>query len=102
MATKKKESNTMAEALSDDFIAGLLATSRQRGVYDAELKGILESGAKGVKISLTDGAFAGKKATSVKTGFENARKKLAEGKDSVRVVLHEEQVYVINTNADAA
>jgi hypothetical protein len=88
--------STVAEQLSDDFIAGLLATSRQRGVYDAELKGILESGAKGVKISLTDGAFAGKKPQSVKTGLETARKKLAN-KDSVRVVLHEDNVYVINT-----
>lgn len=88
----------MAEALTDDFIAGLLAGSRQRGVYDAELKTILESGEKGVKISLTDGPFAGKKAGSVKTGFENARKKL-DNQSDVRVVLHEDNVYVINTAA---
>lgn len=95
MAKTKKESK-MAEELSDAFIADLLAGSRQRGVYDAELKAFVESGTRGIKVSLTEGAFAGKKAGSVKTGFENARKKL-ENKDSIRVVLHEDQVYVLNT-----
>lgn len=88
--------NIMAEELSDTFIADLLAGSRQRGVYEAELKSFIESGLRGIKVSLTDGVFAGKKPGSVKTGFENARKKL-ENKDTIRVVLHEEQVYVVNT-----
>lgn len=100
MAKRNNKENQMANVLSDDFVAELLAGSRQRGVYSAELNTILESGARGVEVSLTDGPFAGKKATSVKTGLENARKKL-ENKDEIRVIVHDEKVYVINTAVPA-
>jgi hypothetical protein len=86
--------------LSADVINALLASSKQRGQYDAELKSILDSGAKGVQVDLENGTFAGKKAQSVKTGLDNARKKLAEDvRDTVRVIMQDDNVFVINTAA---
>jgi hypothetical protein len=86
--------------LTDELINKLLSSSKQRGQYDAELKAIMESGAKGVQIDLENGTFAGKKAQSVKTGLDNARKKLAEDvRDTVRVIMQDENVFVINTAA---
>lgn len=86
--------------LTEELINSLLSSSKQRGQYDAELKAILESNAKGVQIDLENGTFAGKKAQSVKTGLENAKKKLPEDvRDTVRVIMQEENVFVINTSA---
>lgn len=99
--TTTKERITMASSeLSADVINALLSSSKQRGQYDSELKAILESGAKGVQIDLENGTFAGKKAQSVKTGLENAKKKLPEDvRDTVRVIMQEDNVFVINTAA---
>jgi hypothetical protein len=86
--------------LTEDLINKLLSSSKQRGQYDAELKAIVESGAKGVQVDLENGVFAGKKAQSVKTGLDNARKKLDEGvRDTIRVIMQDENVFVINTSA---
>ena len=83
--------------LTDDLINSLLASSKQRGQYDTELKAILETGAKGVQVDLENGTFAGKKAQSVKTGLDNAKKKLPEDvRDHVRVIMQDEKVFVIN------
>lgn len=100
-STTTKERITMASTeLTDDLINSLLASSKQRGQYDAELKAILETGAKGVQIDLENGTFAGKKAQSVKTGLDNARKKLPEDqRDKVRVIMQDENVFVINQSA---
>lgn len=99
--TQPKERITMASTeLNEDLITQLLSSSKQRGQYDAELKAILETGAKGVQIDLENGVFAGKKAQSVKTGLENAKKKLAEDvRDTVRVIMQDDNVFVINTAA---
>jgi len=96
--TQTKERITMASTeLTDDLINSLLASSKQRGQYDTELKAILESKAKGVQIDLENGTFAGKKAQSVKTGLDNARKKLDEETQAhVRVIMQDEKVFVIN------
>lgn len=86
--------------LNDDVINQLLASSKQRGQYDSELKAILDSDAKGVQIDLENGTFAGKKAQSVKTGLDNARKKLAEDvQATVRVIMQDEKVFVIKQTA---
>jgi len=99
--TETKERVTMASTeLSADLINQLLSSSKQRGQYDAELKAIIENGAKGVQVDLENGVFAGKKAQSVKTGLDNARKKLAEDvRDTIRVIMQDDQVFVINTAA---
>jgi hypothetical protein len=96
--TKERKSNMSVEELNADQIAELLASSRQRGVYDAELKSFWESDNPGVKVNLESGVFAGKKAQSVKTGFETARKRdgAPEGAgDNLRVILQEDAVYLI-------
>ncbi len=99
--TDTKERITMASTeLSADLIQNLLSSSKQRGLYDAELKAIVDSGAKGVQIDLENGTFAGKKPQSVKTGLENAKKKLDESvRDTIRVIMQEDNVFVINTAA---
>lgn len=99
--TTQGEKVTMASTeLNDDVIAQLLAGSKQRGQYDAELKAILASGTKGVQIDLENGTFAGKKAQSVKTGLDNARKKLTEEEQAnVRVIMQDDKVFVINQGA---
>lgn len=101
IATPTKERITMASTeLTDDLINSLLASSKQRGQYDTELKAILETGAKGVQIDLENGTFAGKKAQSVKTGLDNARKKLDEETQAhVRVIMQDDKVFVINQSA---
>lgn len=93
----------MATALDQTAISALLASSSTRGQYNTELEAYLNSGEAGVQISLTDGTFAGKKPQSVKTGFENAKKRVTEkGTDeqkatvaNVRVILHEGNVFLI-------
>lgn len=87
----------VATAIDDSMIAALLAGSKQRGAYDTELKAFIESGEKGAMISLSEGTFAGKKSGSVKTGFENARKRegAPEEAKQVRVIVNEDNVYLV-------
>lgn len=89
--------NKVATAIDDTEIAALLAGSKQRGAYDTELKNFIEGGEKGVLISLADGTFAGKKSGSVKTGFENARKRDGAPDEAaqVRVIVNEDKVYLV-------
>lgn len=97
-----KETTVMATALDNDVIAGLLAGSKQRGVYKEELDAFLARGNRGEQIDLANGTLAGKKPQSVKTGFENARKNLAEEvKPNIQVILNEENVYLINKSVEA-
>lgn len=92
----------MANVLSADKVAELLASSKQRGVYEDELKSILAHGNRGEQVDLESGTLAGKKPQSVKTGLENAKKKLDEDvRANVRIILSEDQVFVINTAVEA-
>lgn len=84
--------------LDASAIAELLAKSKQRGEYARQMKDFLDSGAAGVQISLTEGVFQGKKAASVKAGFENTKsgKNAVEGASSVRVIQDGENVFLVN------
>lgn len=89
-------------ALSPEEIAGLLSSAKVRGQYDDELKAFIARGNRGEEVSLTEGALAGKKPQSVKTGFDNARKKLDdETKVNIQVILNDEKVYLINKGIEA-
>jgi hypothetical protein len=66
--------------LSDEDLDAAIAGSRQRGVYDEKLLDYIQSGKRGVEINLAEGVHAGKKAPSVKTGYESARDRLENGK----------------------
>lgn len=97
-----KENTNMATALDNDVIASLLAGSKQRGVYKEEGEAFIARGNRGEAVDLTNGTLAGKKPQSVKTGFENWRKTLAEEvKPNIQVILNEENVYLINKSVEA-
>ena len=88
-------------SIEDSVIAELLSKARTRGEYARELGTFLESDSNGVQVNLEEGVFAGKKPQSVKIGFDNARKAkdAPEGADKVRVVLHENGVYLLRAEA---
>lgn len=92
----------MGTVLTNDQIAELLASSKQRGVYEDVLKATLATGNRGEMVDLENGPLAGKKPQSVKTGLENAKRKLPEDQQAaVRIILSEENVFVINTAVEA-
>lgn len=66
--------------IADDDLNAAISGSRTRGVYDENLLTFFESGRRGVEVNLTDGIHEGKKAQSVKTGYESARERLVNGK----------------------
>jgi hypothetical protein len=90
-------------ALDQDAINALLGSVKQRGEYDRQLKAFMESGQPGVEVSLSEGPFAQKKPNSVKTGFESAKGRdgAPDGSDNVRVLVHEDTVYLIRTDVAA-
>ena len=99
--------------LSDEDLDAAMAGSRQRGVYDDKILDFLNSGRRGVQINLAEGVHAGKKAPSVKTGYESARERLENGKidnstdeqkeaaKNMKVVLKGENVYLIRSDVPA-
>ena len=92
----------MANALSPEQITALLSGAKVRGQYDDELKAFIARGNRGEQVDLEAGSLAGKKPQSVKMGFENAKKKLDdELKVTIQIVLHEEQVFLINKAVEA-
>lgn len=92
-------------ALTQEQIQALLANQRSRGDYDAVLAEFLESGEAGIQVDLESGVLAGKDAKKVKTGLDNARKRINQstGKPvfeqghAVKVIVAEDQVFLINT-----
>lgn len=91
--------------LDQDQINTLLGSVKQRGEYDRQLKAFMDGNEPGIQISLSEGPFAQKKANSVKTGFTTAltRDGAPEGAaDKVRVLVHEDNVYLIRTDVAAA
>lgn len=72
-ATATKERKTMAEALSAEQIAELLANTRGRGEYATYLSEFLDSDEAGIKVDLENGTLAGKSVDKAFTGLNNAR-----------------------------
>jgi hypothetical protein len=82
----------------------LMAGSRQKGVYKAELANL--NGQRAVEVDLTNGVFKGKKAASVAIGFRTAIKADADF-EAIRVVTQTDEkgtdhVYLINQAVEAA
>lgn len=108
--------------MDDEALEDAISGSRQRGVYDEKIVEFLRSGRRGVQINLAAGDHESKKPASVKTGYESARTKLADGKsdwkgisandeekaelvkdaNSMKVVLKGDNVYLIRTAPAAA
>jgi len=103
----------MAQALTQEAIQALLATSRGRGDYDSVLSDFLKSGEAGIEVDLTAGSLAGKDAKNAVTGLNNAKTRMNKesgepvhkGGHAVKVILRkvgegdaaEEHVFLINT-----
>jgi hypothetical protein len=88
-------------SLTPEQITALLGKTRQKGMYIEKLNAFLASGEQGVLVNETWPEFAGKKATTLKQGFENAKenKEAGEGSENVKVIANEDQVYLINLAA---
>jgi hypothetical protein len=66
--------------VTDDQLTEILAGSRTHGNYDRALEEFISSEKRAVEVPLDDGLFNEKKPSSVKTGFEGAKKRaLKEG-----------------------
>lgn len=105
----------MSNVLDAATIQELLSKQKSRGDYDAQLRAFLQSGVPGIEVSLTDGIFAGKQPSNVKTGFDNARKRSTDagpvhpGGAAVKVIAVKEtaenandgHLYLINTGVAA-
>lgn len=93
--TTTKESTAMSDfftELNDEELAETQNAGRVRGGYDEVLKAFADSGRKGVAVSNASGPLAGKTVTSIKSGLDNARKRLIANPEtkalgeSIRVV----------------
>ena len=86
--------------LDADAISALLAKSKQRGEYDRQLKNFVDEGVPGVQVSLAEGVFQGKAASSVKAGFEGAKKREGAPAEAanVRVIQDGDSIYLIRTD----
>ena len=100
--------------VEDSDLDAILAGARAHGVYSDNLLAYMHSGRRGVEINLADGPHKGKKAASVKTGYESAIKRLKEGKltgatdedkaaaDSLQVVSRNDRVFLARKDMAAA
>ena len=97
--------STMAfDPITDEAeINEVQAGARGRGDYKVVLQQFIEAGIRMARIPLDRGTFEQKKASTVKTGFENAKnaKNPVEGADQVQVVKKEDQIYLVNKAVSA-
>jgi len=106
-STTIKENTVMSDMFTPiedtDLLADILSGARGRGDYKTVIKAFIDSGYRLVEVPLTSGLFEGKKAQTVKTGFENAKnaKEPAEGSDKVKVVKKGDQIYLVNQAVSA-
>ena len=105
--TNTNERNNKMAALTQEQIQELLSNQRSRGDYDAVLSDFLDSGEAGIQVDLDSGVLAGKDAKKVKTGLDNARKRINqstgkpvfENGHAVKVIVAEDNVFLINTTS---
>ena len=89
------------ETVEAASLQDVLAGSKARGAYDSGLLEFLESGAPGGKVDTTKGIFQGKKAQTLKSGFEAAKARLMklaekpEGTEKVVIKVNDGTVYLI-------
>ena len=96
---KENHMSTLFTPIDDaDELASILAGARGRGDYKTVLEEFIGAGIRLAEIPLTMGLFENKKASTVKTGFENAKngKKPPERADQVKVIKKEDKVYLVN------
>lgn len=93
------------DELDDDDVLAILAGGREKGIYDDALVDFVRANKIGVPYR-----FSGKKAASVKTGFESAKTRLKENKidkateeeaalaDEVEVRVREDKVFLLRND----
>jgi hypothetical protein len=95
--TTQRRGTVAFTELTDEALSDVLSGSRQRGQYDSALIEFLNMNVRGVQVPLDSGSFEGKKANSVKTGFESARKRdgAPDTASHVRVVNKNDNIFLI-------
>lgn len=88
-------------ALTPEQIQTLLGKTRIKGDYVMKLNAFDASGEQGVSVSETWPDLAGKKATTLKQGFENAKqnKDFKGNADTIRVISNDDLVYLVRVDA---
>jgi hypothetical protein len=93
-------SDFMFEALSDEEVAEALSSQRARGEYRTILQQIVDNAVPAARIPTDRGPFNGRKTSTVKTGFENARK-ADDAPDTfkqLKISSKKGNVYIVNAN----
>lgn len=87
--------------LTPEQIQALLGNARTKGSYTTAMASFLNSGEAGVCVNDTWPEMASKKSATLKQGFENVKnsKDAPEGSDTVKVLVNEEKVYLIDLAA---
>lgn len=90
--------------LDSDRIKGIYAKRRTKGQYTDLLGDFLESTEQGYSVKEEWPVLAGKQATTLKQGFENAkaRKDAPENSEYIDVIVDGEDVFLINRLATGA
>jgi hypothetical protein len=83
------------EALTQEAIDLLLGSVRERGAYKRFFEQFQTSDVQGTNVSE---AFPGKKSATLYQGMNSARKEL-DAESTVRVINHEDTVYLIKTGS---
>jgi hypothetical protein len=96
--TGGKMSDLMFETLSDEELGEALSSVRAKGEYKSILQQIVDGGVRAARIPTDRGPFEGRKASTVKTGFENARKAddAPEEFKQLKVSSKKGNVYIVN------
>ena len=89
--------------MTPEQILAVLGKTRQKGQYQGLVVEFLDSGEAGVHAQSQWPQLGEKKASTIKQGFEGAlkRKEAPDGSDGVRVLVQDEQVYLINSSLAA-
>lgn len=97
-------SDLMFEPLSDEELSEALSSQRAKGEYKSILQQIVDGGVAAARIPTDRGPFNGRKASTVKTGFENARKAddAPEAFKQLKVSSKKGNVYIVNQAVKAA
>lgn len=80
----------MADGLSMEEIAGLLAGSRQKGAGTEVLQAFAQSGNAGEEVDLSSGPLAGKEPGQAFSTLNNARKRTVTAPDGSTVLANPE------------
>lgn len=93
----------MFEALSEEEVSEALSSQRAKGEYKAILEQIVSGKVRAARIPTDRGPFSGRKASTVKTGFENARKSddAPEAFKQLKVSSKKGNIYIVNGNVAA-